>query len=113
MLVISMRTVPTSTAQTSMEQWPRVESIQKLFPWSATVKKTHEMVLPRLSSRCPDMETLTSLGMDPNQIEILLGLSGEGAEKGYWREPPFDIKGGIHDQDSSTRRSSEGYICHG
>ena len=49
----------------------------------------------------------------PNQIEILLGLSGEGAEKGYWREPPFDIKGGIHDQDSSTRRSSEGYICHG
>ncbi|KAJ7485086.1 hypothetical protein B0H11DRAFT_2412949 [Mycena galericulata] len=78
----------------SMEQWPQVTSIQKLFSWSATLKNTHEM--PWI----------------PNQIELLLGLSGERAENGYWREHLHEIGSSVHD-DLATRVWSDAYICHG
>ncbi|KAF8198353.1 hypothetical protein K438DRAFT_1967095 [Mycena galopus ATCC 62051] len=77
----------------AMEQWPVVTAIQQLFPWSANMKD------PR--------KTLWI----PNQIELLLGLKGEDAAKGYWREPAID--NAIHDSEAPFRTLSPAYICHG
>ncbi|KAJ7433734.1 hypothetical protein FB451DRAFT_1380210 [Mycena latifolia] len=49
----------------------------------------------------------------PNQVEILLGLAGDGAANGYWREPAFCGNSDIHDNGDSERASSRVYICHG
>ncbi|KAJ6558213.1 hypothetical protein B0H19DRAFT_1376691 [Mycena capillaripes] len=75
----------------AMEQWPQVTAIQKLFPWSASVKLNKPWI--------------------PNQIELFLGLKGDGAANGYWREPAWDL--GIHDSDAPERMSGKAYICHG
>ncbi|KAJ6558212.1 hypothetical protein B0H19DRAFT_1376690 [Mycena capillaripes] len=77
----------------AMEQWPHVDAIQKLFPWSASVKCPREMA------------------WIPNQIELLLGLKGEDTAKGYWREPACD--NAIHDSSAPERVWSQDYICHG
>ncbi|KAJ7186975.1 hypothetical protein C8R46DRAFT_1058481 [Mycena filopes] len=77
----------------AMEDWPEVDAIQKLFPWSADVPGPNEVV---------------SIA---NQIEVLLGLQGSTAANGYWREPQFDGK--LHDADSPGRTLLGGYVCHG
>ncbi|KAJ7854311.1 hypothetical protein B0H14DRAFT_3865559 [Mycena olivaceomarginata] len=77
----------------AMEQLPEIAAIQQLFPWSANVKGPREMI------------------QIPNQIELLLGLKGEGVTNGYWREPGID--NAIHDSDYPLRTLSPAYICHG
>ncbi|KAJ6524409.1 hypothetical protein DFH09DRAFT_1372161 [Mycena vulgaris] len=80
-------------AKASMEQWPQVRAIQALFPWSAYLKS------PR------------AMAWIPNQVELLLGLKGDGAANGYWQEPA-DIKD-LHDSENPYRTTSPAYICHG
>ncbi|KAJ7640392.1 hypothetical protein DFH06DRAFT_1477908 [Mycena polygramma] len=77
----------------SMELWPQIDAIQKLFPWSANVKSYRDK--PWI----------------PNQIELLLGLKGDEARHGFWREPPF--ASGIHDEEIPMRAMGKSYICHG
>ncbi|KAF7328841.1 hypothetical protein MVEN_02513500 [Mycena venus] len=79
--------------QRAIKQWPEVNAIQQLFPWSTNVKSPRERPYIR------------------NQIELLLGLKGESATKGYWREPAVDTA--IHDSDEPFRVLSPAYICHG
>ncbi|KAJ6510634.1 hypothetical protein C8R45DRAFT_964703 [Mycena sanguinolenta] len=76
----------------AMEHWPQVAAIQQLFPWSASVRTLREM--PQIH----------------NRIELTLGLKGESAENGYWREPAaFEEPSEIF----TSPMWSEAYICHG
>ncbi|KAJ6524408.1 hypothetical protein DFH09DRAFT_1329468 [Mycena vulgaris] len=77
----------------SMGQWPQVRAIQALFPWSADLKSPRER--PWIL----------------NQVELLLGLKGDGAVNGYWQEPA--AASGIHDSNNPYRVASPAYICHG
>ncbi|KAF7361458.1 Zinc finger MYND domain-containing protein 15 [Mycena sanguinolenta] len=76
----------------AMEPWPEVAAIQQLFPWSANAMSLRQM--PQIH----------------NRIELILGLKGESAENGYWREPAAVEEA---PELLTLPTCSEAYICHG